>query len=353
VTVPMGAPVTIAPELELVRAAALRAISPIKPADSMTKADQQFLFTATRTDAGEKLPPYYLVYFLLVDLLSFHNLGRFEKLAWSVPIDFEGVAYLIDYRKFGVGVFAREGDEWERQAARIVKLINKGVVASKPFFRWMAENAVHASKINVHNVGIKLFKRYIFFRDKFSLATSEARELRRVHEVEERQREFSFSLHSTRLPKDTSWLELHELFRFPWISRSEDAGWFALAAIEAFFAWTEHIFIHLAILQGRVTTGIEVAELAEADWAVKFKKAFDITDRATKRHFDTLLTIRRQLRNFVAHGAFGKRGEAFSFHSKTGAVPVALDHKPSRVQWASIFACTRVGIRRCRGGRGS
>jgi hypothetical protein len=332
-TIPMGTPIAIPPELEAVRATARRAISPIKPADSNTKAEQQFLFTATPTKAGEKLPPFYLVYFLLVDLLGFHDLGRFEKLAWSVPIDFEGDAYLIEYRKFGVGVFARKGDEWERQAVRIVTLMNKGVVAAKPFFQWMAENAVQASKVNVHNVGIKLFRRYIFFRDRFSLATAEVRELRQVHEAEERQREFSFPLHSTRLPEDASWLESYELFRFPWASKSEQANWFALAAVEAFFAWTEHIFIHLAILQGRVTTGIEVAKLAEADWTVKFKKAFDITDRATKKHFDTLLTIRRQLRNFIAHGAFGKQGEAFSFHSKTGAVPVALDHKPLRPQW--------------------
>jgi hypothetical protein len=54
---------------------------------------------------------------------------------------------------------------------------------------------------------------------------------------------------------------------------SEDASWLALAAIEAFFGWTEHVFIHLAILQGRVTSGAEVVEIAEADWATKFKKA--------------------------------------------------------------------------------
>src|SRR5262249_26973677 len=148
----------------------------------------------------KNLPPYYLVYFLLVDLLGFHDLGRFEKLAWSVPIDFEGVAYLIDYRKFGVGVFARKGDEWERQAARIIKLINKGVGAAKPFFRWTAENAVHASKVNVHNVGIKLFRRYLFFKDRFLLATAEALELRRIHEADYRQLEFSFS-RSTRLTR--------------------------------------------------------------------------------------------------------------------------------------------------------
>jgi hypothetical protein len=42
-----------------------------------------------------------VVYFLLVDLLGFKNLGTFEKIAWSVPVDFEGRAFLIEHRKAG------------------------------------------------------------------------------------------------------------------------------------------------------------------------------------------------------------------------------------------------------------
>jgi len=63
---------------------------------------------------------------------------------------------------------------------------------------------------------------------------------------------------------------------------SQNASWVALAAIDAFFAWTEHIFIHLAILQGRITTGEEVATLAESEWKVKLKCAVDITDKVAK-----------------------------------------------------------------------
>jgi hypothetical protein len=333
-TFPTGKQIALPPSLESAREAARKAVLPIKAADSNTEADQKFLFTATRTDAGRKLPPYYLVYFLLVDLLGFPNLGRFEKLAWSVPIDFEGLAYLIDHRKFGVGVFAREGEESERQARRIVGLIHNGVAVAKPFFRWMAENAVRASELNVRNVGIKLFQRYEFFRDKFRIMAAEADALRQARLHEQRQREFPFHLHSTRLPKAASWIELSALFTHPDFRMSEGAGWLALAAIEAFFGWTEHIFIHLAILLGHATTGAEVTDMAEADWSTKFKRAFDVSDRATKNHFDKLVAIRRQLRNFMAHGAFGKGGEAFSFHSKTGAVPVALDHKPPRTQFS-------------------
>ena len=51
-----------------------RLLAPMKPADARTKApSRDFLFSAARSDAGRKLPPYYLVYFLLVELLGFEN----------------------------------------------------------------------------------------------------------------------------------------------------------------------------------------------------------------------------------------------------------------------------------------
>jgi hypothetical protein len=75
---------------------------------------------------------------------------------------------------------------------------------------------------------------------------------------------------------------------------------------------------------GRLHRGDEVADLAEADWKTKFKAALDISDIETKKHYDCLLDIRAQLRNFLAHGAFGKSGEAFRFHSGAGAAPLLL-----------------------------
>jgi len=57
-------------------------------------------------------------------------------------------------------------------------------------------------------------------------------------------------------------------------------------------------------------------------------------DRAVKNFYDELIVIRRQVRNFVAHGAFGKRGEAFQFHSKAGAVPVLMPHKTTDTRFS-------------------
>jgi hypothetical protein len=311
----------IVPEqLEMVRNRAMRAISPIKPTDNNTQADSHFLFNAERTEAGRDLPPYYLVYFLLVELLGFRNLGRFEKIAWSVPIDLHGTGYLIEHRKFGVGVFAHNAAKEEPQARQIVRLIKKGVKAAEPFFKWMAERAICESKLNVKNNSRDLFERYSYLAQQFSAIGAEAEERKDESHVEHREVNGG----------------ILNICRWPSYQLSRNASWMALATIDAFFSWTEHIFIHVAILGGRITTATEVAQLAKADWQSKFKAALDVSDPATKSYYDELAVIRRQLRNFITHGAFGKEGEAFDFHSNAGAVPVVLDNRPRRDRFSLI-----------------
>jgi hypothetical protein len=301
-------------ENEDLREAALRAISPIRPLDSTAQLGR-LLWEAQRTKAGRNLPHYYLVYFLLVELLRFPNLGKFEKIAWSVPIHFEGTVYLVEHRKFGVGVFCESPDTHEDQAKRIVSLISRGVKVADSFFRSLADDAVRQSRVNVKNNSSLLFQRYEHLRDNFRETLAEG--AARKGEVETHTKE-------EQVPGVSNPIKLIE-HKFPAFKLLQEARWIGIAAIDAFFAWTEHVFIHLAIIQGRVTTGDEVVGLIGADWQEKYKLALDITDKDSKRFYDLLGTFRRQIRNYMAHGAFGKQGEAFSFHSGAGAVPVMLD----------------------------
>ena len=70
-----------AEEIEEIRQRAARAIAPLMPADLA----RRYQIGTTRTKAGHKLPVYYLVHFLLVDLLKFPHGGRGEKVAWTIP----------------------------------------------------------------------------------------------------------------------------------------------------------------------------------------------------------------------------------------------------------------------------
>ena len=297
-------------ELERVREAARRALGPVLPVSKSTSADQNLLFDAQRSEASRDLPPYYLIYFVLVDLLGFKNLGQFEKLSWSVPVDYHGRAFLIEHRKFGVGVFVRNPEADEEDAKEIVKYIKKAIKTAEPYFDWLADEALQSSKLNVVNNSASLLHRFTFFQSEYEKKAEEA-ERRKDERI---------------VKKGNGW----ESVSRPSFGLRIEAGWLALAAIESFFSWTEHIFIHIAILRSKVTTGVGIAQLARADWSEKFKASFDLTDPVSKEFYDKLIELRQTLRNFVAHGAFGKDGEAFEFHSGAGAVPLMLPHRATK-----------------------
>jgi hypothetical protein len=303
------------PGLEQTRNAALRALGEVRPVSNPEEA----AFYGQRTEAGRSLPPPYLVHFLLVDLLNFPALGQSEKVAWTVPINFRERMLVIEHRKFGLGVFAQDAVAENDLAREVVVRVEKAVRTARPFFDWLASRAVAQSRINVVNNASALFSRYEFLNRLYRAKCEEAVARRDEQVITETElgsggKTTSYSMPSFGLKKESRWL--------------------ALAVVDAFFSWTEHAFIHLAILTGKATTGYQVTELAESDWPDKFKAVLDLSDPATKTFFDQLVEIRREVRNFMAHGAFGKDGRAFHFHSSAGAVPVVLPHRTGSRRFA-------------------
>ena len=294
-----------ADQIQQIRERALKAIAPLKPADQSAR-----IGFGKPTKAGKQLPPYYLVYFLLVDLLNFRHAGRWEKVAWTIPVDYEGKLALIEHRKFGLGVFSAAALDDELAAEGIVRAVERGVKAATPFFDHLAAKAIEGSRLNVNNNSAWLFCRYEYLRDQFRerVASEDARRNNEVQKIEEM------------LPSGTK-ITHYSVIKF--VLRRE-AAWLGVAAIDAFFSWTEHALIHIAILRGKLRTGDEVASLAAADWTDKVRTAIGFADQEFKSLYDELLAVRRQVRNYMAHGAFGKNGEAFTFHSGAGAVPVNL-----------------------------
>ena len=301
------------PDFEKIRERAARALAPLKPADKQSIAPKDLLFVAKSTKAGRHLPEPYLVYFLLVDLLDYRDLGHWEKLAYSIPVDFNGTAYLIEHRKFGLGLFAADPELQEDDATRIVHLIRNAVKVSQPYFEHLADEAADGAKLNLKNHSRALYDRYLFFRKIFQEKQKEMEKRKDERVVEDGVSE--------------NGLVRWQSIQTPGFELRRESSWLGLAAVEAFFSWTEHVFIHIAVLGGVCRTGREVRTLANADWSAKIKAALDIDEPEVKSLYDKLAVIRRQLRNYVTHGAFGKDGEAFSFHSSAGAVPLRLPHR--------------------------
>src|SRR5262249_16983127 len=140
----------------------------------------------------------------------------------------------IEHRKLGLGIFSAASDADELVAQRIVTAIQKGVKAALPFFDHLAAEAVHRSKLNVKNNSAWLFGRYEFLRDQFreKLASAQARK----GEVVKTEQTLA---DGTKVVTSS----------MPGFALMQEAGWLGIAAIEAFFSWTEHVLIQVAILQ--------------------------------------------------------------------------------------------------------
>jgi hypothetical protein len=301
------------PNFEILRIRVRAALKPIKPLDEKTRAKQDFLFSGKRAVGAAELPAPYLIYFLLVELLEYGDLGKFEKLAWSIPIDFEGQAFLIEHRKFGVGIFVQDENDIV-SAKYIADLLGRCVQLALPYFKWKADNAVARSELNIINNANSLLGRFNYLLDQSKGKFRESE--KRKDEVVKTVREHGHTINR------------------PSYQLEKEANWLAISAIEAFYCWTEHLFVLISILNGSTNSGHKFAEISGANWDVKFKVAIDVSEPNMKKHYDKLKEIRRQIRNFIAHGSFGKNGEALHFHSNIGAVPVLIDITKNRPTFA-------------------
>jgi len=297
-------------DIEKYKQIASNILSPIKSFDENTLAKEDFLFRAIRSNASYKLKEYYLVYFLFNDLLGFKNLGQFEKIAWSFPIDYNGRAFLVEYRKFGVGVFIQDKDKDENEAEEIVKKINGAINSIKLFYDFVAEEAVKKSEFNIVNNNQNLYGRFRYLKSLYDREREQFLNNQDITATEVKEFEYTNIYYKCFANKHL-----------------QNSNWIAISCIEAFFSWTEHLFIHLAVIAEGMSEGEDIVRLIEGEWKTKYKAAIKNNSKEATKFYDELLIIRQQLRNFVAHGAFGKGGNAFKFHSGTGAVPVVINQK--------------------------
>jgi hypothetical protein len=289
----------------------LRALGPVRAASSSTRFPKDFELVARRTRAEAQLPAHYLCWFLFAELLQFPRWGQSEKVAWSVLIDFGGEPYLLEHAKFGMRLLTDDHPHSEEGAAEIVSRINRALKPALPFFEQIAQEAVEGSHVSIYNRCRDLRDRYEFLRECHEakiceIQVSGDKRIELPHEGWRGRRFLYVGDEAQRL-----------------CIESEHLG---ISAVEAYFSWTEHVFVHLAVLTGNANSAKEVVDIAASDWDRKFRAALGESDGPQKLVYDRMIVLRREIRNFVAHGAFGKDGAAFLFHSRAGAVPLLLPH---------------------------
>jgi hypothetical protein len=160
----LAVPAEFAPLKEKCR----RLLVPMKAADDKTSAKRDFLFTACETVGPTSCPDRISSIFCSRSFRATKIFGRWEKLAWSIPVDLDGHAYLIEHRKFGVDIFTQGNTTDEIAGARrMAGLIGRAVCTARPYFAWKAQQAVAASQFNVTNNSAHFFERFTYLKEVY------------------------------------------------------------------------------------------------------------------------------------------------------------------------------------------
>lgn len=289
---------------ETTRSNVLKAMSGISKPSEKTK-------TQGRSTSYHGIPfdDYYLVFLMMVDLLKYEYLGPAEKVSYIIPFDFEGVRCSVAHQKFGMRLWCGE----EQDGEAIYKVIRKGIKAAKPYFLWRAEKASTSSNLNLESKCPQLWEKYEFLREQSVKLIEQFERDKDKAVIESGESDLGFKFTSTSYPA----------YEF-----RKQGRWMHEAAVDAFFAWCEQALVHIAILQGTLTNGKQIVDVLKGEFGKKCKLVLDLTLPEEKVAYDDIVSLRNELRNYVAHGSFGKDGSAFSFHTATGAVPLkVLDGK--------------------------
>lgn len=270
------------------------------------------LFNIQKIKTSIPMPPQYLVYFLLIYFLDFTYAGRWEKIAWSIPISYKKHNYYLIYSKFGLKIWSNNPDEQTSDADEIIQLIHRAIKDANPFFDYIANDAIDSSELNITNQAISLFEKYTFFKKKYSQMLKRAESKKDVAIRKKFQH--------------------YESVSYPYYDLKKKANWLKEAMIDAFFAWTEHVFVLLPILLGNVHNGKEIFSLiADKTWSEKYKLILPLNNLKNKELYDNLTYIREHFRNHIAHGSFGRDLSSFYFHSYAGAIQFPrLKHKKQK-----------------------
>ncbi|MEG4434411.1 hypothetical protein QUA95_30590 [Microcoleus sp. F10_A2] len=280
---------------------ARRAISPIEPCQSEISETGKSM-----TFKGIRHSEYYLIFMLLVDLLGFKYWGPGEKVAYIIPVAFKGRRYTIIYAKFGMKIEYRDGGD----GAAVYAALKRGMKAAKPYYLWRAAQASETSDLNLISKCPQLWEKYVFLKEQ-----SEALMLKFEAEKDNPVIEEGYDEDGS-----FSWSTV----RYPAYDFYKQAAWLHEAAVDAFFAWCEQALVHIAVLLCKLTNGKQIADLLNRDFGEKCKLVLDLSETEDKSAYDDIIELRAQLRNYVAHGSFGKDGSTFQFHSRVGAVPLKI-----------------------------
>ena len=255
----------------------------------------------------ERFPVPGLPYMVLTQIIGCRDRGTGEKTLWGVPFRYDGHEALLTYEKFGVRLYLTGNGDQELADEIIGKLRAIVKALEQDSLTELAEQKFVNAEVTLLNQHHRLRAAYEHFRGLAEqlLADSEAPDTQELGSLEEGD------FLSRGISKHFERLEL--------------GSFNAIAAINAYFSWLEHV-LTLALAFGDVDPAAGVLkEHIGNRWGDKFRRVFDTNDKRSNQVLGRLHEIAETYRNTFGHGGFDKLGATVGVQFEgVGVIPARL-----------------------------
>jgi len=250
---------------------------------------------------GQKMPPNYMVFFMLVHLKKFdYEYQPMEKVLWEIPFQYENAAFYFTVRKSGF--YLMSGTEDIDLIKRLLRRINNAIKIVDRMISPLLKEVVNKGDITFENQGGFLFQRYLYFKSKaYESYSTKDKEPKDIHEA------ISSLNHKMKTTRE---------------------GFFnTQAMLDAYFSYQEHLLILLLPFSGFVKEKENISKIIAGNWSEKFKRVLNVkNNKKAEQHYEKLHLIKEKYRNKYAHGGFEKEnGSLYAKVNKLGFIPVRMD----------------------------
>ena len=270
----------------------------------------------------ESVPSPYIVYIIFVVLKDYSHGGRWEKVAWEIPIQYKGEAFMLSHRKFGFQIQSVDGTLEQAQLAQeAIFKIGKATSVAEDLLQPMIRSQIDLGEITLVNDYHHLRARYEYFRACANEQLAEVREPKII--VDD-----SLTIHENLNAKFASYNR--------GIKRKQRAGYYAMSMIDAYFSLLEHILVLVKPFVHLKGTESSLADFIRSNWGSKFKAIFNTgSNPSANQIYSSLLSIKETYRNPSAHGNFLKQGGSLYVHiPRVGAVPMHMSKSKDDIRYS-------------------
>lgn len=203
----------------------------------------------------------YVVFIIFANLKKIKFFGKWEKVAWEIPIKFKDVPFILTHRKFGFRILSNtETKLISKLAIEAMTNIHKAIRFAEVLIEPEIKSQLQSGNVTLDNEYSNIRNRYDFFRENAQIE---------FDSIEETKKQ-------TKITLDNGYEEAIRSYNES-LKRINAGNYFMTGMLDAYFSLLEHtLVLMLPFLKDIKLSSLNLENFIGENWKNKYKIVFPL-----------------------------------------------------------------------------